>query len=195
MQTGTQRVLTPVRYLFDTSGSRFTVQAFSTGLLSMLGHDPSIGIRDYEGEVQFTPETYEGAYVRVAVHTGAMEVLDEIKSGDRMKIEQLMYESVLDVERFPTAVFESNAISVERQAGSALRARVNGELSFRGVSQPHSLDARVVNIGTMLRISGGFSLRQSDYGIKPISFAAGALRLKDEIKFNFEIVARMQELE
>jgi hypothetical protein len=45
----------------------------------------------------------------------------------------------------------------------------------------------------MLRISGDFTLRQSDYGIKPVSFAAGALRLKDELKFNFEMVARRQE--
>jgi hypothetical protein len=44
-----------------------------------------------------------------------------------------------------------------------------------------------------LRISGEFSLRQSDYGIKPVSFAGGALRLKDEVRFNFELVARRQE--
>jgi hypothetical protein len=44
-----------------------------------------------------------------------------------------------------------------------------------------------------MRISGDFSLRQSDYRIKPVSFAAGALRLKDELKFNFELVARSQE--
>ena len=42
-------------------------------------------------------------------------------------------------------------------------------------------------------LSGDFSLRQSDYGIKPVSFAGGALRLKDELKFAFELVARMQE--
>jgi hypothetical protein len=48
-------------------------------------------------------------------------------------------------------------------------------------------------MGTMLRISGEFPLRQSDYGIEPFSFAGGALRLKDELKFNFELVARKQE--
>jgi hypothetical protein len=45
----------------------------------------------------------------------------------------------------------------------------------------------------MLRISGEFSLRQSDYGIKPFKAAGGALRLKDEVKFNCELVARQQE--
>ncbi len=44
-----------------------------------------------------------------------------------------------------------------------------------------------------MRVAGEFPLRQSDYGIKPVSFAGGALRLKDELKFNFELVARQQE--
>jgi hypothetical protein len=48
-------------------------------------------------------------------------------------------------------------------------------------------------MGTMLRISADFSLWQSDYGIKPVSFAGGALRLKDELKFKMEMVARQQE--
>jgi hypothetical protein len=50
----------------------------------------------------------------------------------------------------------------------------------------------VMTMGIMLRISGEFPLRQSDYGIKPVSFAAGTLRLKDEVKFKFELVARIQ---
>jgi hypothetical protein len=61
------------------------------------------------------------------------------------------------------------------------------------MTQTHLFDARVTPMGTMMRISGEFPLRLSDYGIKPVSFAAGALRLKDEVKFKFEMVARRQE--
>ena len=42
-------------------------------------------------------------------------------------------------------------------------------------------------------MSGGFSLRQSDYNIKPVSVAGRALKLKDELKLAFEIVARKPE--
>jgi hypothetical protein len=45
----------------------------------------------------------------------------------------------------------------------------------------------------MLRASGDFILRQADYQIKLVSVAGGALKLKDELKFSFEIVARKQE--
>lgn len=193
MQTGTQRGLATLRYLIDTAASRFTVQAFATGLLSTFGHNPTMGIRDYEGDIQFVPDTYEQALVRVTVRTSAMDVLDEMKSDDRKKLEQEMYEKVLEVERFPTAVYASKGVTVQKLSADLLRAGVTGELTFHGVTQPHSFDARVTAMGTMLRISGEFSLRQSDYEIKPFSFAGGALRLKDELKFNFELVARRQE--
>jgi polyisoprenoid-binding protein YceI len=193
MQTGTQLGLATVRYAIDTSSSRFTVQAFATGMLSAFGHNPKIGIRDYEGEIQFVPETYDKAMVRVTVRTGAMEVLDEMKSDDRKKLEQTMYEEVLEVQRFPTASYESKQITVQKLSDDLLVAHATGELSFHGATQAHSFDARVTRMGTMLRISGEFSLRQSDYGINPVSLAAGTLRLKDEVKFNFELAARMQE--
>jgi polyisoprenoid-binding protein YceI len=193
MQTGTQKGLAPVKFTIDTTASRFTVQAFATGMLSAFGHNPSIGIRDYDGDIQFVPDTYEKALVRVTVRTGAMEVLDELKSDDRKKLEQLMYGEVLDVQRFPAAAYESEQITVQKLSDDLLVAHLSGELSFRGVTQPLSFDARVTRMGTMLRISGEFSLRQSDYGIKAVSFAGGALRLKDEVKFSFALVARAQE--
>jgi polyisoprenoid-binding protein YceI len=169
------------------------VQAFATGILSALGHNPRIGIRDYDGEIQFVPETYEKTTVRVTVRSSAMEVLDEMKKDDRIKLEQEMFEKVLDVKHFATVVYASKAITVHKLDFDLLQAKVTGELSFHGVTRTHAFDARIASMGTTLRVSGEFWLRQSDYGIKPISFAGGALRLKDEVKFNFELVARKQE--
>jgi polyisoprenoid-binding protein YceI len=189
---GTQRGLAPVKFAIDINASRFTVQAFATGLLSTFGHNPKIAIRDYDGEIQFAADTYENAVLRVTVRTSAIEVLDEMSNSDRQKLEQTMND-VLEVQRFPTAVYETKQITVQKQSQDLLLAHATGTLSFHGVTQTRSLDARVTRLGTMLRISGDFQLRQSDYTIKPVSFAGGALRLKDELKFTFELVARLQD--
>lgn len=47
----------------------------------------------------------------------------------------------------------------------------------------------------MLRRIGGVpdSVRQSEYGIAPVTAAVGAIRIKDEVKCTFDIVAREQE--
>jgi polyisoprenoid-binding protein YceI len=86
MLTGTQKGLAPVKFKIDAAASRFTVQAFATGLLSAFGHNPTIAIRDYDGEIQFNPDTIDNASVRVTVRTGAMEVVDEMKNDDRKKL-------------------------------------------------------------------------------------------------------------
>lgn len=193
MQAATQRGRETVKFLIDQTASRFTVQAFATGLLSAFGHDPTIGIRDFTGELQFVPGTYEKAHLSVTLHTAHLETLGEMKSDDRKKLEKAMYQDILEVQRFPDAQFESQEITVQKLGGDLLRARAGGKLTFHGVTQPLNLDARVNDMGAMLRMSGEFSLRQSDYDIKPFSFAGGVLRLKDELKFKFEFVARRAE--
>lgn len=193
MSAGTQRGLALVKFATDAAASRFTVQSFSSGLLSVLGHNPTIGMRDFDGTIECEPETYDHAMIRIAVRTGALEVLDEIKSDDRKKLEEIMYGSVLEISRYPDAVFVSKEVTVQKLSADLLRVHVTGDLTFHGVAREHSFDARATAVGTMLRISGGFPLRQSDYGIQPFSFAGGALRLKDEIKFSFELVARKQK--
>jgi polyisoprenoid-binding protein YceI len=193
MNTAAQKGLALADFQIDKTVSRFQVQAFATGLLSSFGHNPRIAIRDYEAEIQCVPDTFEKAYLKLTVQMSQMEVVDEMKKSDQAKLEQEMYEKVLDVSHYPTAVYESKEIVVQKVADGRLHAGVNGELSFHGMTQPLTLQANVNVLGTMLRIGGDFTLRQSDYGIKPVSFAAGALRLKDELKFTFDLVARKQD--
>jgi len=193
MDAGTKRGLVPLKFTIDTVASRFAVQAFATGLLSSFGHNPTIAIRDYDGEIECDPDTFDKAHVRVTVRTNRMEVQDEMKRDDLRKLEQEMYGKILEAERFPVAEFQSKQITIQKMGNDLLVAHVAGDLAFHGATQSHSFDARVTIMGPTLRISGEFPLRQSDYGIKPFSFAGGALKLKDELKFSFELIARKQE--
>jgi polyisoprenoid-binding protein YceI len=193
MLTATQRGIAIVRYVFDKNASRFTVQAFATGMLSAFGHNPTIGIRDFAGDVQFVVDTYEQAALSLSIDTTSFEVLDEMKRDDRAKLQQAMNDDVLDVAHYPTATFVSQQITVQKVSAELLQAKVTGDLTLRGNTQNQSFDARVTLLGAMLRVSGDFTIRQSDYGIKPVSFAGGALRLKDDLKFTFELVARQND--
>ena len=88
----------------------------------------------------------------------------------------------------------SRPISPLRRWQDALYSAVlKGSLTLHGVSRSQPINVRVALLGSMLRASGDFSLNQTDYGIKLVSVAGGALKLKDELKFSFEIVARRQE--
>jgi hypothetical protein len=45
----------------------------------------------------------------------------------------------------------------------------------------------VTDNGTTLRAKGEFSLKQTDYRIKPVKVAGGALKVKNELMFRFDI--------
>ena len=43
-------------YAIDPDMSRFTVRAFASGMLSALGHSPTLAVRDFTGKAEFSPE-------------------------------------------------------------------------------------------------------------------------------------------
>jgi polyisoprenoid-binding protein YceI len=181
------------RFVIDTRTSRFTVRAFATGMLSAMGHSPTIGIRDFSGEMTFDPEQIKASDFQLSIKSSSLSVQDDISDKDRREMERLMNEQVLEVSQFPLIRYEAPGISVTKMGDTLFSAKLDGRLTFHGVSRNESVTARVALTGLMFRASGEFSLSQSNYGIKPVSVAGGALKLKDELKFSFEIVARRPE--
>lgn len=181
------------RFVIDARRSRFTVQAFATGILSAMGHNPTIGIRNFSGEAEFDPDALEGAALRLTIQSASVEVLDDVRDKDRLEMEKLMKDEVLEVAKYPQITYEAAEFRIARIDGALYSANIDGKLSFHGVSRNQPIAARIMDSGEMLRISGDFVLRQSDFQIKPVSVAGGALKLKDELKFNFEMIARRQE--
>ncbi len=181
------------RYLIDKSTSRFTVRVFAGGMLSMMGHNPTIAIRDFSGEAAFDPGPPVQGSLRIEIRAGSLEVTDDIKSSDRREIESTMNQKVLEVSKFPEIVFEASLTSADQLGEGRYRVELRGELALRGQTRPLPVNAQVALMGSMLRSSGEFSILQSDFGIPPVNVAGGALKLKDELKFSFDIVARKQE--
>ena len=181
------------RYVIDGRASRFTVRAFATGLLARMGHNPTIGIRDLSGEMTFNPDQLEAASFRIRIKSTSLSVQDDISSKDLREMERLMNDEVLETEKFPEILYEASNISVTKMADLLYSAMLNGNLNMHGVTRSQPIGTRVALLGSMLRASGDFSLNQTDYNIKLVSVAGGALKLKDELTFSFEIVARKQD--
>jgi polyisoprenoid-binding protein YceI len=181
------------RFVIDTRSSRFTVRAFATGMLSAMGHSPTIGIRDVSGEMKFDPEQLKASGFRLSIKSSSLSVQDDISDKDRREMERLMNDEVLETNQFPAILYEAPEVAVAKIGDALFTAALNGKLTLHGVTRNESIIARVSWMGSVLRASGDFSLNQSNYGIKPVSVAGGALKLKDELKFSFEIVARKQE--
>ena len=179
-----------VRYLVDGKGSRFTARAFATGLLSAFGHDPTVSIPEFEGEARVNLNALEESSLHLVIQAASLTVTGDINDKDRNEINRRMHDEVLESDGYPEIAYECSKLSASQTGEGQYWVALNGELSMHGVTRSQPISARVTVNGDTLQAAGDFSVRQSDYEIKPVSAAGGTVKLKDEIKLSFEITAR-----
>src|SRR5215467_10401410 len=151
-----------VRYAIDKKASQFTVQAFASGLISVVAHSPKIAMRDWSGEVTFVPDSLQNAKLKVTIQAGSLEVLDELRENDRRDLNRAMYDEVLEIRKYPTVGFESSTITAEKKTESQYRVNISGLLSLHGATNSHTFFAQVAFGVDTFRAYGEFTLLQSD---------------------------------
>lgn len=176
-------------YEIKARDSRFTVQAFAEGLFSAFGHNPKLNAREISGEVHLDRADLAQSTLNLSVKADSLKVADDVSEKDRKEIERMMKEDVLESSRFPDITFRSKSVSANRIYEGFYRVKISGELTLHGVTREHLIDSQVRLMENSLRAEGESTLRQSDYGIKRVSVAGGTLKVKDEVKLSFLIVA------
>ncbi len=125
----------------------------------------------------------------MTIKAGSLAVTDKISASDRQKIETTMRDEVLEVSKFPEITFKSSGVSATRTGEGQYQARITGEITLHGIAQQLTIPAQLEFGDKLLRAKGAFTLKQSSFGIKPVSVAGGTIKVKDELKFTFDIVA------
>jgi polyisoprenoid-binding protein YceI len=165
----------------DLTRSTLTVRVFKAGLFSAFGHNHEIRAPIARGSFD---ESANLPSVELQVDTRQLQALDpDLSAKDRAEVQQTMLgPTVLDSARFPQIRFRS--LTVEK-AGEG-KWRVHGDLTVHGETRPVLVE---VNGGSG-HYRGSASVRQTDFGIKPVSAAGGSIKVKDEVRVEFEIFGR-----
>jgi polyisoprenoid-binding protein YceI len=178
------------QYRFDPGKSRFTVQAFATGMLSFLGHNPTFAIHDFNGGVSFEDDMIAKMRVELTINASSLAVTGNVKPGDRKEIEDRMRSEVLRISTFPQISFQGNSASTEKIKDGYYRVNVDGQLKMHNVSKPHLMEVELRMFSDGIRLQGGTGLLMSDFGIPPVTVLAGAIQLKNELALTFDLAAR-----
>jgi hypothetical protein len=162
----------------DVNRSSLTIRVFKSGAFSAFAHDHEIKAPITEGEI----DSSANQSVQLRLDSRKMRVLDpDISADKRAEIQHTMEgAAVLDVEHFPEISYRSTAIT---KTGDA-HWEVHGTLNLHGKNQP--VVVMVSQEGGHYR--GSASFKQSEFGITPIRIAGGTVKVKDEVKIEFDIV-------
>lgn len=184
-----------VQYVIDAKSSKFTVRAFATGLLSAFGHDPTIAIPDFEGEVHLTPEAMEQSSMRLVIHAASLTDTDDIREKDRAEINRTMHQEVLESDFYPEIVYESSSLSASRTGEGQYWGTMNGELTLHGVRRSQPIPTRIAIRGDEIKARREFSVRLSEYEMRPASAAGGTPSSKTNSSFRliFPLASRRDD--
>ena len=161
----------------DVKHSTITVHVYRSGLFSFAGDNHEIEAPIASGGLNESARTVE---LRVDVRR--MRVLDlDLSADKRSQVqEKMLSPDVLDPDRYPEITFRSTRAE-EKNSNSF---SVGGNLTLHGQTRP-------INVSVAHRQNhyrGSATIKQTDFGIKPISIAGGTIKVKDEIKIDFDIV-------
>lgn len=177
------------RYRLDDSQSSFMVRAFSGGLLWFKGHDHLIRARDFSGEAQLTPGTINPASLRLTVRAASLEETRDVFTPQQKQIiNKELRDIVLEPDKYPEIVFKSTNVSGKATGANQYELKIVGDLTLHGVTRQITIPTIVTINGNDLRAQGEFHTERSDFNVKATSALHGMIRVRDKLKFTFDIV-------
>ena len=166
----------------DTNRSTITVHVGKAGLFSAAGHEHWVNAPISTGTIRESPDPS----VEFTVQTAKMTVKPDPKvaAKTQAEIQKDMEDMTLETRKFPEITFRSSHI--EKLGDS--QWKVDGALSLHGVTKPVSL---------AVKRNGDFYaahtvLKQTDYGIQPVTVGGGLVKVKNEVDLDFQIFAAVK---
>jgi len=164
----------------DSERSTITIHVGKAGLFSMAGHEHWVNAPISAGVL----DDSNRLHVEFRVDAAKMEVKPDpkIDAKTQAQVQKSMQDITLESAKYPEIAFRSSR--VEKQAGE--QWKVDGILTLHGVTKPlvimvkRSGDAFVSHV----------NIKQTDFGIKPISVGGGVVKVKNELEIDFRIVTR-----
>jgi polyisoprenoid-binding protein YceI len=164
----------------DLMQSKLVVYVYKSGLFSGFAGDHIIDAPLAGG----TLSDEAPLSVAIEVRAADLKVRDpNLSASKREEVQMRMLSpQVLDTAKFQTITFESTSI----EPAGAERWNVTGRLMIHGQTKPVTFTAARANG----HYRGTATVKQRDFGITPISIAGGTVKVKDELKIEFDIVPR-----
>lgn len=184
-------------YQVDPAASTLHILVYRGGPMARLGHNHVVSSQNLQGRV-WQGAALEDAGFEITVPVNDLVVDDnaaraaegedfpaniseDAKQGTKAN---MLRETLLDGARYP----EIRITSVRVQ-GDAKAPVVIAALRIKDQTRQVTMPVTLQTTDAGLRISGAFEVKQTDFGITPLSIAMGALLVLDTVKIKFTLLA------
>ena len=165
--------------------SRLMVKTGKGGLFGFAGHTHDIRARAFEGRVVYYPGAPPSSHLEITIPTDSLEVLTPPDTAEIRKVTEAMREEVLRTADYQEIRLESREVTPTEDG-----FHIVGSLTLVGQTREVPMDVRVQLGPDTLRASSSFSIKQTDFGIKPYSGGpAGTVKVSNRVTFDIQAIA------
>jgi polyisoprenoid-binding protein YceI len=182
-------------WLIAADRSTVRISVGKSGLFGGAGHTHEVVAPALSGSVQLDPGSLQRAGITLTFDASALRVTGEGEPAkDVPEVQRVMLsEKVLDVAKYPTILFQSRQIDVERDAGGQAHVRVTGDMTLHGVTRRIDVPVDVTLGRDDLTGTGTLTIKQTEFGITPVSAGLGTVKVRDEVSVSFAFTARRKD--
>jgi polyisoprenoid-binding protein YceI len=166
------------RHHIGPESGRLTLRTYRSGLAAQAGHDLTIDVTRWSGQVDSDRLDATIDLTSLAIREGRGGI-KPLTDRDRRDIAGQAGKS-LDTGRYPEASFSATGFAPDATGGGA----IDGTLTLHGQSRPLRLTVTRTGDG---QYQATASVVQSQFGIKPYSGMFGALKLRDEVELEVTV--------
>jgi polyisoprenoid-binding protein YceI len=163
---------------------RLLVRTGRSGLGRRVGHDLTIEVTRWSARTAVDTAEPANSTVTAEIEVDSFEVREgtggvkPLTDADRAEITKNVRDKVLHTSAHPVITFRSTGV-----AGTPEAFTVEGDLTIMGITRPVTVRGQVSGD----RLTGGATVIQSRWGIKPYSALFGQLRVADPIEIEFDL--------
>jgi hypothetical protein len=174
----------------DSARSLVVLEVRRGGSYATFGHDHVVASHDVQGYI--APESGRADLAveldRLVVDEPELRAeakFDTRPSADDIAGTRRNMLRVLEAEQYPFI-----AVKVDAARGEGANAQLNVTIVLHGTTRSLEVPAQIAAGPDEYRATGRLAVKQTDFGIKPLSILGGALQVQDEVIVRFSIVAQ-----
>lgn len=180
----------PRMFTFDATASEIAVILTQEGMISRRYPTHKVLAKSFNGKVELPKDETK---LTVELETDPKQLTNvDAAMGDfeRKEFHNVLRNQILESDKFPSIKFASVSVSNVQSDGDKRSFTLTGDLTVHGTTKRVSFPVNATISEKELRATGEEKLKLTDFGLKPFEKGLGLIKIADELKVSFNVVAK-----
>ncbi|MEK7834100.1 MAG: YceI family protein [Acidobacteriota bacterium] len=181
----------PRVFTFDATASEIAVTLTQTGMLSRRYPTHRVLAKSFSGKVVLPKDETKMAVEMEADPKLLTNVDAAMGDFERKEFHNVLRNQILEADKFPSIKFVSVSVGNVQRDGDKRSFTLTGDLTVHGTTKRVTFPVNATLSDKELRATGEEKLKLTDFGLKPFEKGMGLIKIADELKVSFAVVAKI----